>query len=133
MLMETWGVSLTCRQACLRGLPVKTGRRGRGGNMKIQCFLEVVFPPFLYAHHLVRTNFQPFPIIILICTYFPMEHVYAIYYFSPYPFCYIVYILFFVCRVWRILPNYLMNIFIIKKLYNPSLIKRILCHQSDIC
>ena len=39
----------------------------------------------------------------------------------------------YVCRVWRTLPDYLINIFIIKKLCNLNLIKRLLCHLSDIC
>ena len=39
----------------------------------------------------------------------------------------------FCSRVWRIYHDYLMNIFIIKKLYNLSLIKRTLFRLSDIC
>ena len=93
-----------------------------------------VFPIFLRAHYLERTYFQPFFIIVSICAsciFFPWNlnilyiHYHLIHFVIQFLYC-------FCMQSMRNLPDYLMNNFIIKKLCNLSLIKRLLCHLSDI-
>ena len=46
-----------------------------GGNINKQTiFLGGTIPRFLHAHHLEKTYFQPFPLIILICALYIFYH-----------------------------------------------------------
>ena len=104
-------------------------------NKQTTFFCGESIPPFLHVLHLERAYFQPISIIILICTLYIFPHGTWIYYILFITWSILLHSLYtlYVCRVWRTLPDYLMNIFIIKKLCNLNLIKRLLCHLSDIC
>ena len=98
-------------------------------------FLGGAFPQFLHAHYQERTYFQTFFIIILICAswiLFPWKlNILYILYITWSILLRSFYTL-SVCRVRGTVHDYLMKIFIIKKLYNISLIKGLLHHLSDI-